>query len=462
MRKQYLIYIVVMIVIMLIPFIGMSVCKTTEETEKRELAPWPSVYEESGVNVNYLTDLGAWFEDHMAFRQNMITAYAFVLDKLSHYSSTDQVVIGKNGWLYFGGSVEDYTSTNQLSERELNNIVHNITLLQAFVEEHGSQFLLVIAPNKNTLYGENMPYYYSKVEESNLERLQQRFHEAGIHSVDVVSNLKSNDDVLYFKRDTHWNNKGALIVYNQILDYGGIAHDSYANCDFQIVKDHTGDLDELLYPAVTNKEENYIYDIDYTFDYVNDVKSNMDDWIQTYNEFGKGNLLMYRDSFGESLLPFFAQNYENAYFSRMIPYDMADLERYQPDTVIVEKVERQLDIFGTEVPMMPGPKVHIPSYENGEYEKGSTNSTINLKESGDYVLLGGVIDESCLEPETKIYVAVNGSLHCPFYTLSTQGDGNGYRLYLNSREVGSQLEVSVFVENGGRLICVGSDSLTRS
>lgn len=217
MKKQYLVYIIIMVFVMLVPFIGLCVNQTREDTEKRELAAWPTLRKEDSVNINYLSEMGKWFEDHMAFRQEMITAYAFFLDKVTNYSATDQVVIGKNGWLYFGGSIEDYTGTNQLSERELNNIVHNICLLQNHVEEKGMQFVLVIAPNKNTLYSEEMPYYYLQTQESNLERLYRRLSDAGIHYVDLVNTFESRDERLYFKRDTHWNNKGALLVYNQII-----------------------------------------------------------------------------------------------------------------------------------------------------------------------------------------------------------------------------------------------------
>ena len=66
---------------------------------------------------------------------------------------------------------------------------------------------------------------------------------------------------------------------------------------------------------------------------------------------------MYRDSFGESILPFFADEYQKAYFSRLVPYNMENLLQYRPDTVVVERVERQIAAFATEIPIMEGPRV---------------------------------------------------------------------------------------------------------
>lgn len=462
MKKQYFVYISIMILIMLVPFAGMSISQTTEETEKRELAVWPVLKTEDGINVHYLSDVGNWFEDHMAFRREMITAYAFLTDKIANYSPTDQVIKGTEGWLYFGGSAEDYMSTNQLSERELNNIVHNICLLQNYVESKGITFVLMLAPNKNTLYDDNMPYYYLKTEDSNLERLQERLSEEGVNYVDLVEAFQSSEEKLYFKRDTHWNNKGALLVYNRVLDYAGKPHATYDNCGYEIIKEHEGDLDALLYPAGVTKEENYVYDMDYTYSYVNEVTDNMDDWIQTYNAEGQETLLMYRDSFGESLLPFFAQAYANGYFSRYVPYNMDDLEKYQPDMVIVEKVERQLDVFGTEVPVMEGSRVDMEAYGKGAFSVEDTDTSINLKESGNYVLIGGTIDELYLTADSEIYVAVNGTLYSPFYTLSNQGDGNGYRLYLKAETAEDRLDISVFLKDGTSFTCVKNEKVLRS
>ena len=61
---------------------------------------------------------------------------------------------------------------------------------------------------------------------------------------------------------------------------------------------------------------------------------------------------MYRDSFGNAILPFFANSYANAYFSRGIPYQMTDLSEHQADTVIVERAERFLPEMAENPPQM--------------------------------------------------------------------------------------------------------------
>lgn len=68
--------------------------------------------------------------------------------------------------------------------------------------------------------------------------------------------------------------------------------------------DHIGDLDKMLYPKALTPEDEVYYDKTTTFAYVGEVESNFDPKITTVNPVKEGSLVMYRDSFGNTLLPF--------------------------------------------------------------------------------------------------------------------------------------------------------------
>ena len=57
---------------------------------------------------------------------------------------------------------------------------------------------------------------------------------------------------------------------------------------------------------------------------------------------------MFRDSFGNSLYPFMAEEYGSALFSRSMPCQLSLLDQTGADTVIFELVERNLDYLATE------------------------------------------------------------------------------------------------------------------
>lgn len=451
-KKGYLLYIISVFAILLVPFLGMSFWATDRTTENTTLSEWPAFVKDGKPNINYLEDMGDYFEDHFAFRLQMLTANAMIWSKGFDTSTTDQVVTGKDDWLYFSGTMDDYTGRDLLSDRELKAIVHNLSLMDSYVEFCGGRLIVTVAPNKNTLYNSAMPYYYQKGETSNLERLVPLLEEAGIEYVDLTETFQNEDEVLYFKRDSHWNNKGALLVYNTIMDAMGREHETYANVPTVTEKDHIGDIDEILYPLAAEPEENIYYSKDWGFDYVNDVTDNMDEWIETVNPDKDGTLLMYRDSFGESILPFFADEYNKAYFSRLVPYNMENLIQYQPDTVIVERVERQNDAFATEIPVMESPKV-----ENLRPLEVKTDTSLKTEQNGSYLVISGTVDQKYVNEDTQIYVAVSSedrsriSTYDAFYTLTNSGDGNGYQIYLRDTSLPSEkihIDVITSDQNG--------------
>ena len=451
-KKGYLLYIIIVFAILLVPFLGMSFWATDRTTENTTLSEWPAFVKDGEPNINYLEDMGNYFEDHFAFRLQMLTANAMIWSKGFDTSTTDQVVVGKDDWLYFSGTMDDYTGRDLLSDRELKAIVHNLSLMDSYVEFCGGRLIVTVAPNKNTLYNSAMPYYYQKGETSNLERLVPLLEEAGIEYVDLTETFQNEDEVLYFKRDSHWNNKGALLAYNTIMDAMGREHETYANVPTVTEKDHIGDIDEILYPLAAEPEENIYYSKDWGFDYVNDVTDNMDEWIETVNPDKDGTLLMYRDSFGESILPFFADEYNKAYFSRLVPYNMENLIQYQPDTVIVERVERQIDAFATEIPVMESPKV-----ENIRPLEIKTDTSLKTEQNGSYLVISGTVDQKYVNEDTQIYVAVSSedrsriSTYDAFYTLTSSGDGNGYQIYLRDTSLPSEkihIDVITSDQNG--------------
>lgn len=464
MRKiKYVVYIVIVVCILLIPLAGMSFWPTNETTENTVLAEWPKLSEDGKWNQNYLADLGEYFEDHFAFRQNFVTTNALLYGKMLGSSATDQVVVGSDDWLYYGGTLDDYQGKDLLSEREMYAIVHNLKVVQDYVESQGSRFLLTIAPNKNSLYGDNMPYYYLGGEESNLNLLTEKLEVAGINYLDLYELFEEQDEVLYFKRDSHWNNKGALLAYNAIMNNFGKEHETYLNVPYSIEKIHSGDLDEMLYPLAVELEDEYIYDKNREYSCVTEVVDNMDNWIETENVNKQGKLLMFRDSFGESLLPFMAEEFEKGYFTRLVPYNLTQVEQYDTDYVVIERVERRLSAFAEEAPIM-----NALESQNVIGLEAKTDTTLEVEKQASYIMINGQIDERYVDEDTEIFVAIrdNNTLetktYIPFYTITKNGDGNGYQMYLNENlfPTSSSVHVNIIVQNKGENMIVASNDIT--
>ena len=104
MKKRYLVYIGIVCVILLAPFAGMTFWATDETAENTVLAKWPSLTKDGNLNREYLSGMGEYFEDHFAFRQQLVTANAVLRGKIFKESATPKVVVGTADWLYFNGN----------------------------------------------------------------------------------------------------------------------------------------------------------------------------------------------------------------------------------------------------------------------------------------------------------------------------------------------------------------------
>ena len=95
----------------------------------------------------------------------------------------------------------------------------------------------------------------------------------------------------------------------------------------------------MLYPKGTACEAQQEYQT--TFSYVKEPRTAEDILIQTTNpDAPNGRLLLCRDSFGNALHPFLAEDFREATITRGMPYPLTQVQA--GDTVIVEIVERNL------------------------------------------------------------------------------------------------------------------------
>ena len=85
-------YIALALLICVIPFACMTFARTDTTTENKRLKAFPRLKTEDGWNVDILSDLGGYFEDHFAFRNEYVTAMALIESALFGVSSDDGVV----------------------------------------------------------------------------------------------------------------------------------------------------------------------------------------------------------------------------------------------------------------------------------------------------------------------------------------------------------------------------------
>ena len=454
MKKGKLIYCILFFAICLCPSLGMLVTKQEASSENRQLSEFPSPKTEEGkINVEWLSQAGDYFQEHFAFRNELVTGNALLHGRLLETSTADGVIQGKNGWLYYKDSLDDYLGQDLLSDRSLFNIAHMLSMTQQVLEEKGVNFLFTIAPNKNSLYGDNMPYYDKlKVsDQTNRENLESWLTTEKVAYADLYQALMEEDEVLYHARDSHWNNKGAALAADVLMDALGKDHDSYEGESYTVRRDYTGDLDTMLYPLASTADDEIYYDKETTYATVEEIQSNFDPRITTVNPVKEGSLVMYRDSFGNALLPYMADAYANAYFSRGIPYQLMDVETHSADTVIIERAERFLPEMSQFPPVLTAKEISLTEDQELQGSDGAVD--VKIKPQGMTTQLSGRIKEGLLDTDSRIYLKVNGSVYEAFpmdVKVEENLDDNGFCLYLPSELVaadGNDVEILIEKDN---------------
>lgn len=450
----YTAYSALFIGICLAPAVLMPVTDKNASKENRAQAEAPKIKTEEGsLNFEFFSQFETYFSEHFGLRTQLVTLDGKLRASLFGSSSNEDVIVGKDDWLYYAPTTDDFANTNTLSDRAINNINHNLTLLSDYCRDKGAWFTFTVAPNKNTIYPEYMPYNYIETDGSdNLEKLtavyEKDYDEYFRYAVSSLAEeslkaqelftydycdlkkflLEQKEKVsvpLYHKTDTHWNNVGALAGRNALLS-------GKWSSGWSTSTDWSGDLAEMLYPSDVPLDTQYYTDYDFTYEYVGRFRGLDDINIKTTCKNADGKLLMYRDSFGEAILPFMAESFAEAEFTRSVPYNTASVT--EGTSVILEIVERNLGDLQKYAPVMPA-----PVYE-GELPEGDIcyEASMEIEQSGEYYHFYGVLgDDFFLDDNTRIFIKIDDTAYEAFNCfedklLECEGEtsDNGFSLYI--------------------------------
>lgn len=443
MKKHigYYLFLAAFILLSLLPFAGMLFAGPSEARANEVLAAGPSVTKKDGTfNFDYLNDLSTYFADHFAFRQKFITAEAGLEAALFGTSASEDVLLGKDGWLFYGQTLDDFQGQNLLSERECFAAARCVSLMAEYAEKNGAKFLFAVVPNKNSLYPQQMPdFAVQSTLPGNPARLAAAMQREGTAYLDLTEVLSAQETQLYHTLDSHWNNLGAALAHDAIMDALGIPSvQCFTPEHYTPSQTHTGDLYTMLYPAGTRSDLQYLPDWEWTFTYDKPIRSAEDQIIRTSCAEKQGSLLMFRDSFGNALYPFMAERFGTACFSRAMPYDLTMPETKDADVIVIEIVQRNLRWLTERPPILPAPvrALTLPQ------KCTDLSFTCTCEETdGDLFLYTGNLNVP-IDTTSPIYLLCGGTV----YEASPAGEGDGaFTAYLPVSEATVQI---LAVQNG--------------
>ena len=306
-------------------FIPMSHVNTDEisNRENRALARWqPFIIKDEGINLGFGRAFDNWFNDRFLMRD----AFIAIHDKkylLSKNWRTQKVVKGKDGWLFLGtkDAIETYTNSILFTQDELKKITDYLESINSYCEKNGKKFYFIIAPDKTKVYGE---YYSDLIKPQNkISRANQLTEYMKTHSnikfVYPLEELKKQKEkeYVYFKQDTHWGFYGAYFAYLELMNH--IRKDFNDINTYKLNKynyiEFSGDLNAMLPDVLKTKTDTkYISPVFDNTNFSCTKPLQEKDVVNCNNQTQTKNLLVFRDSFSNALIPYLASSFKNSMF----------------------------------------------------------------------------------------------------------------------------------------------------
>jgi hypothetical protein len=339
--------------------------------ENRELAEFPHFSPSVRGIAAYAQGVGAWFEDHFGFRARLVRWYGetrlFWLD----VSPTSSVLRGRDGWLFYAddGGLEDFTNESLLTPEAVTAWRDTVVRAQRWCRKYGVAYVFTVVPDKHAVYSEEFPDTVRQLQPTS--RMDQVLNAVSdtTAAVDVrpaLAHAKTRER-LYQMTDTHWNDRGAFVAYQQIVqavraqdprvpapwrrsDFIAEAHEvpGLDLARMMGLSHVLGETDLRLIPrrprqavvvepagALPSAEEGRV---------VTEIPGST-----------LPRAVIIRDSFTSALAPFLSEHFSRAVYLWQNDFDADAIRRERADVVIQEIVGRHLHTFIPSPSLIPIP-----------------------------------------------------------------------------------------------------------
>jgi hypothetical protein len=326
-------------------------------TENRRPAPFPAIELKGWSLVSFPRRFDRYWNDSFAFRRPLIRWHSLAKLRLG-VSPSPKTLLGRDGFLFYAGeqSVDYFRAVKPLTPAGLERWRRDLESRRAWLAERGIRYLVVVAPNKETIYPEHMPPELRPVRpDTRLDQLLADLRaNSAVEVVDLRPALRREKGALrlYHKTDTHWNDAGAAIAYREILarlrEWFPAMNARPLEGSLETTPAPGGDLARLIALEDRFPEQN----IEFVPAAPRRAREVVDDQgpgkgatevvAMECRECGGPRAVMLQDSFNVNVAPLLAEHFSRIVYVTGTRLDRTLVEREQPAVVIQEFVERAL------------------------------------------------------------------------------------------------------------------------
>jgi alginate O-acetyltransferase complex protein AlgJ len=316
--------------------------------ENRELATW-----KDGAS--------AWFDDHFGFRSTLVRWYGETRLFGLGVSPSAAVVVGRDGWFFYADdkAVEDYANVELMTDAGLANWHEAVVRANDWLQSRKIAYVFTVAPDKHVVYAEEFPTAIARIHDmSRADQLYSALQDTGL-AVDARPALfgAKQQERLYQQTDTHWNDRGALVAYQQIINAVRVRVPStppaWTRSDFTPTQRTVEGMDLAGMMGLTR----VLREVDLALGPSRPRRARVVEPAGAAPTAEEGRLVteiddpslpravIFRDSFVSRLVPFLSEHFSRAVYLWQNDFDAAEVLKEHPDVVIQEIVSRHLYNF---------------------------------------------------------------------------------------------------------------------
>lgn len=330
--------------------------RTYSPVEKRELQTRPEISITKVLDGRFQKKYESYLRDQFPGRDHWVS-FQTDMELFMGKNEIHNVYIGKNHYL-----LEHYTK----KEFDPQQISKNLQALEKFVgkAKQNADVHVMMVPTKSWVLREKLPAFAPHYKEQRFyDALQQKLEKEDVLiSVEPVLDAHKEEEI-YYRTDHHWTTLGAWYAYEQYTKAVGgdlpraqgkkkfrcISKDFYGTTYAKINYARQADKIEIYEPADTlrvvynmgEKKTKTLYD--FSFLKTADQYSVFTGGNQAVLEITGGikngkTLLLIKDSFANSILPFLAEDYEKLVVVDLRQLNVSGdrlLEMFSPTDILI-------------------------------------------------------------------------------------------------------------------------------
>lgn len=375
-RKYHIAYIVIFCVLIYLPLVCFNRDpEAISFLENKKLSSMPELIVDGKLNCNFISDFETYVDDNIGFKQNAIEYNLAFMYGIFKKLDISNYIKGQDGNIFYtnnGYGIKVWQGEIRYPEEQKKDFINVLSQMKEKIRENNGNLILMGIPDKENIYPELYPASIKRVNSNTQldDLLADVRNETDICVLPMKEKLlekrnelgtENAEDYLYYKTydSTHWNNKGAWIGYNTLMDaLENLGIENRVKEQDVTLSGQKVETLEFLQKSELLKKTINLPDVRYDYSFngneniirVEDVPENFvlnggDIYFHYQNNVinNEKDILIIGDSYiyASLMLPLLANSFEDVYFIQSsAEQDLALYKSLKPDILVYEFVER--------------------------------------------------------------------------------------------------------------------------